>query len=83
MHAGLIFRRVEDQLNLAALLLHGVVTLDRDLAEGIVIGGEAITEYGVVERVGYDGDSKQRQKADCEETFKEGFDARVQIRGPG
>jgi hypothetical protein len=60
MHAGLIFRRVEDELNLATLLLHGVVTLDRDLAEGIVIGGEAITEYGVVEGVGHGGYAEQR-----------------------
>jgi hypothetical protein len=49
--AGLHFRRIEDELGLATLLLHRVVARDRDLSEGLAIRGDPIAEHCIVHRV--------------------------------
>jgi len=60
--AGLRLRRIEDELGLAAFLGHRVVTHDRDLAEGLAIGGDPVAEHGEVDGVG----QRREDQGGCE-----------------
>lgn len=70
-------------MRFAALLLHGIVALNRDLAKGSVVRREAVAKHAVVDGVGESSDNEQKRKADDEETLEEEFDAGVQRRIPG
>lgn len=52
MHAGLHFWRIEDELRLAAFLLHGVVALNGDLSEGFSVLCDTVAEYAVIDGIG-------------------------------
>ena len=72
--AGLNLRRIEDKFCLAVLLRHRVVTVDSDLSEGLVIGGETVAEDGVVHGVGEQGQAQHGGEPDCDHSLEEVFD---------
>ena len=78
MHAGLHFWRIEDELRLAAFLLHGVVALNGDLSERIAIGRVPIAEDGVVQGVGESGESESRNKGNDKGSRDKSLDSWIQ-----
>lgn len=70
-------------MRFAALLLHGIVALNRDLPKGSAIRRETVAKDGVIGAVRNGRGNEQRREADEEETLEEEFDARVQRRIPG
>jgi len=52
VNAGLRFRRIEEEFSLAVFLLHGVVTVHRELPKRLAVGGDTIAEDGEVNGVG-------------------------------
>jgi hypothetical protein len=71
----LLLRRIEDELRFAALLRDGVIAIDHELGEGLVIGGEAVAEDQIVEGVGESRNGEDRQKADQDYSLEEMLDA--------
>jgi len=80
MNAGLIFRRIENKLCLAALLRDRVVALNCYLPKGIAICGETVTEDGVVDRISKKRDCNQRRKTNHQQPPKKGRDFGVQTQ---
>ena len=83
MHAGLHFRRIENELCFAAFLLHCVVALNGDLSEGILVLCEAIMEYQVINCVGHSGRDQCGDKTYKEKALQENLDSYVQSGNPG
>jgi hypothetical protein len=67
--AGLRLRRIKDEFGLAVFLLNRVVTVYRELAEGLAIGRDAITEANIVHGVADQPGTEDSRKRDEEQSF--------------
>jgi len=81
--ADLRFRRIEDELRLAAFLLDRIVAGDRDLSVGLAIGCDAITEHSVIDCVSERRDSQRRGESHNRQSLQEMLDSGSQQRGHG
>ena len=52
VNAGLRLRRIEEEFGLAVFLLHGVVTVHRELPKRLAVGGDTIAEDDGVDHIG-------------------------------
>lgn len=69
MDAGLRHRWIEDELSLAAFLLHSIVAVHGELSEGLAIGRDAIAEHNVVDGVRDRRDGERRQQSDNDQSL--------------
>ena len=60
---------IEDEFGLAVFLLNRVVAVYRELAEGLVIGRDAITEGNIVHRVADQPDTENSRDRDEDQSF--------------
>lgn len=73
--AGLRLRRIEDELSLAAFLLHRVVAVHCDLSERLAIRGDAIAEHDVIHGVHERRNAHGRQQSHNEQPLQETLDS--------
>jgi hypothetical protein len=73
--AGLRLGRIKDELGLAALLRHRVVTGDGDLSKGLAIGGDPVAEHGVVHSVGQPRQTQRGREPNQDHSLQPTFDS--------
>jgi hypothetical protein len=83
VNAGLDFGRIENELRLAAFLLHGVITLNRNLSEWIAIACKPVAEDNPVDGVRASADQQQAQENQPNPPSKSFFDSSSQGSTPG
>jgi hypothetical protein len=76
VNTGLILRRIEDELGLAAFLSDRVVAVDRNLPIGIAIGRNPISQHDIINGVGGNGKRKNTQDRDGEKSLDESLNLR-------